>query len=168
MLQNIPAYSVEVVQDFVIGISKHREAQTVQIGVPLAILFCRVRLIVLRSVQLDDDAGGVDTEINNAGADHVLPLDRNIQTFQKIVPQMPFFPCHVFAQLLCVSRVKIGHRSHISTVEMLIVISSSTSSRALTVSRAVKIVTLFSVATRRIWAPSLSERIEPMSLVLMT
>ena len=55
-----------------------------------------------------------------------------------------------------------------SIVEMVSVVSSSTSSSTRTVSREVKIVTLFSVESRRIFKPSFASDVEPRSLVLMT
>ena len=58
--------------------------------------------------------------------------------------------------------------SHASMVEMQRVVSSSTSSSTRTVSSAVNMVMLFSVAQRRIFAPSLSSLASPSSRVLMT
>ena len=55
----------------------------------------------------------------------------------------------------------------LSIVEIVIVVSSSTSRRTRTVSRLVKIVALFSVAQRRICNPSLSTSAAPTSRVLM-
>ena len=60
----------------------------------------------------------------------------------------------------------IQRGAYASMVEMVRVVSSSTSSRAATVSRAVNMVTLYSVAIWRIWMPSFS--LEPGSLVLIT
>ena len=60
-------------------------------------------------------------------------------------------------------------RAQRSMVETSMVISSSTSSSARTVSRAVKMVTPFSTAHWRIWWPSVREPgSEPKSRVLMT
>ncbi len=53
-------------------------------------------------------------------------------------------------------------------VDTQIVVSSSTSSKTLTVSRAVNIVMLFSVASALILYPSEAVRAEPASLVLIT
>ena len=53
-------------------------------------------------------------------------------------------------------------------VEIVSVVSSSTSSSTLTVSSEVKIVTLFSVASMRIFWPSLASREDEMSRVLIT
>ena len=58
--------------------------------------------------------------------------------------------------------------NYISIVEIEIVISSNTSSRTLTVSSAVKIVTLFSTAQRRISKPSVWLDWLEMSRVLIT
>ena len=65
------------------------------------------------------------------------------------------------------ARGAVLHRYE-SIVEMVSVVSSSTSSSTRTVSREVKIVTLFSVESWRIFTPSLASDVEPMSLVLMT
>ena len=60
-----------------------------------------------------------------------------------------------------------GVAFYASMVEIVSVVSSSTSSSTRTVSRLVKIVALFSVAQRRICRPSLSLSASPISRVLM-
>ena len=54
--------------------------------------------IVLRTIQLYDSFSLRTVEIHNVVSEDNLPLDRNRQALQKIVPEMTLFLGHVFSQ----------------------------------------------------------------------
>ena len=56
---------------------------------------------VLCAIQLNCQLGPCTVEIHNKPANHLLPLKLDRIGFEKIIPEMPFFPCRVLTQFLC-------------------------------------------------------------------
>ena len=165
--QNVIADILKMLIDIAIGISQHGKTLLIQKAIPVPVIREAVRLEMLRSVKLDDQTRRINAEINDIGSNYKLPLHRYVQSLEKIIPQMPFLFGHVSPESLRVFGIDVRHR-YISIVEIEIVISSSTSSSTRTVSSAVKIVTLFSTAQRRISKPSVWLDWLEMSRVLIT
>lgn len=100
MLQYIPANPVKFFVYFSVGISQNFNSNIGKIIVPNYICFFAFLFIVLRAIQFNHQCGGRNIEICDVISYNLLSANCHRQSFKEIIPQMPFFPGHVFTEIL--------------------------------------------------------------------
>ena len=98
---DIFANTSEIPTNLVIGYANYFKPVSFQKSRPLFILLDISILIVLGAVQLDHQPCRCTVKIYNIPSEHLLPRKADRILTQKIIPQMPFFLCHLFSKLLC-------------------------------------------------------------------
>ena len=104
LLPDILADAGKILPDVRIGVSQHIYAKAAQRGIPLGVCGNPARVIVLPAVERDCQLRVCTVEINDIVPDDLLPMKRDRQRLEKIVPQVPFFFRHVPAKPLRISR----------------------------------------------------------------
>lgn len=102
MIQNIFANTAKIPIHLSIGISQNPQSQRTELRIPLRICQLARSIIMLRTIQLNDNFCAGNIEINNIFADHLLPVNHHWKISQKIIPKMTLFLCHVFSQRSCI------------------------------------------------------------------
>ena len=100
MLQNIAANRFEFPLYLQVRIPQNRDPVLLHPCIYVPIGSNAVAHIMLRSVQFDHDLLRRDVEISDIVSENLLSVNRYGQGFQKIVPKMSFFFCHLAAHLL--------------------------------------------------------------------
>ena len=98
MRPDIFADTPEVLVDIGIGIPQDREALLSQKLIPDAISLLSGKIVMLGAVQLDYQLFLGNVEIHDIGRNDLLAVDHNRQLFEKVIPQVPFMPGHIFAE----------------------------------------------------------------------
>ena len=98
MRQDIFANAPEVFVNIGIGIPQDREALLSQKLIPDAISLLSGKIVMLGAVQLDYQLFLGNVEIHDIGRNDLLAVDHNWQLFEKVIPQVPFMPGHIFAE----------------------------------------------------------------------
>ena len=86
MVPNILANIPESLMDVGIGIAEHMKTNGMQISIPTPVCLHSIRMIVLRTVQLNYKICFCNIKVDNICADHFLPVYHNRKLFQKIAP----------------------------------------------------------------------------------
>jgi len=73
------------------------QPQTVEILISTCLIFDLFIIKMLRPIQLNNQFRLITVEIHNIAANHPLPIELNRIGFQKVMPQMPFFPRYLSA-----------------------------------------------------------------------
>ena len=94
---NVLAHRVESRVDFVIGKAQYLAAVRPQDGITLGVIGFAVRGVVLRAVNLYDELRGGTVEVDDEMVDDGLPPKLDREGPQKVVPQVVFLRCGVFA-----------------------------------------------------------------------
>ena len=97
MIPDIFTDSRKVFVHIGIGISENRQSLPMQILIPCGIGLLAGQVIMLGTVQLNDQFVFRNIEIYDIGTDDLLPVDGNRERFQKIIPKMPLVAGHIFA-----------------------------------------------------------------------
>ncbi len=93
--------ALEILIDFVICNTNYTNTIRFEKSCSLRIFFRVLFFKMLRSIQFNDNLSLCTVKIRNIITNHFLPYKPNRIRFQKVIPQMPFFLCHVPAQLFC-------------------------------------------------------------------
>ena len=101
MVPDILTDSFKIAVYFLIRIAQDRKPAALKKIVSLCIRTQAFRIIMLRSIQFNDDTLICAIEIDDIFSNYLLPIYCKRKCFQKIIPKMLFFPCHVFSQSLC-------------------------------------------------------------------
>ena len=96
--QNMIANASEIAANVKICISQNQKSEAGKKIVSFSVVNQGGLCIVLGTIQLYDSFGPRTVEIHNVVSEDNLPLDRNRQVLQKIVPEMTLFLGHIFAQ----------------------------------------------------------------------
>ena len=99
---DILAYTFKIMPDRVVRQPQNKQSEFFDVLCANGVLQLTVRLIVLTSVQFDDELRLCTVEVNNIILDHFLPKKADRVTLQKIKPQMTFFPRHMLPKCFCV------------------------------------------------------------------
>ena len=93
--------SMEISVNVIIGDANDLQAIIFQkFGSPGILLNVTI-LVVLRAIQFDHQFCFCTVKINDVFADYSLAQKSNRIGTKIIIPQVPFFFCHLFSQLLC-------------------------------------------------------------------
>ena len=98
MRQDIIADAPEVFVNIGIGIPQDCKALFAQKLIPDAISLLSGKIVMLGAVQLDYQLFLGNVEIHDIGRNDLLAVDHNRQLFEKVIPQVPFMPGHIFAE----------------------------------------------------------------------
>ena len=98
-MQYIVTYCCKMFVYIRIGITQNNESLLRQKGIALLIGGFARFLIVLRSVQLNDQLGSGAVKVHDIPPHDLLPMNRQRQGLQKIVPKVPLLFRHLPAQL---------------------------------------------------------------------
>jgi hypothetical protein len=85
----------KIVPYFVIRNALDIQSEIIQVFRPEGILFTTGIFEVLGTVQLHNELGLMTVKINNIAANYFLPAKLHRIIFQKIIPKMAFFFCHI-------------------------------------------------------------------------
>ena len=86
MIPNIIANFTKTKIYICIGVTQHLAANTFQIGITLRVLFLMRPLVMLRTVQFNNDFGRRNIEIHNIIPKNFLTVNRYGQLFQTVIP----------------------------------------------------------------------------------
>ena len=86
VLPNVLADAAEIAIDFEIGITQNRISQTLQILVPRGIVRRRIALIVLRTIQLDNQICLGTIKVNDILTDDKLAVKLRLYLAKKLIP----------------------------------------------------------------------------------
>ena len=100
MLQNILTYRVEIACDISIGVTQNCQPQFVQCCIAFSIRSLPCGFIMLRAVKFDNKFRLRAIKIDNVMSDYFLTIHSDRKFFQKVIPEMTFFLCHLFPQIL--------------------------------------------------------------------
>ena len=92
------ANAAEIAANVKICISQNQKSEAGKKIISFSVVNQGGLCIVLGTIQLYDSFGPRTVEIHNVVSEDNLPLDRNRQMLQKIVPEMTLFLGHIFAQ----------------------------------------------------------------------
>ena len=94
-------YTLKVPIDLIVGNPKYPQVIVLQKSSALGILFFPLAIIMLGTIQLNDQLGFGAVKIHNEFSQHLLSGKTNGIGTQKFIPKPPLFPCHFPAQTLC-------------------------------------------------------------------
>ena len=100
MAQYILAHTLKIAVYIIVGISQNRKSLLHQPFIALGISPQELFLIVLRTVYFHNQLRRCTIEIQNIIAKHLLSIKHDRERLQKIIPEAPFFPCHISSQSL--------------------------------------------------------------------
>ena len=95
------ADSAKVLIDFVIGNADDFQAVAFQKSSSLGVVFDTSVLVMLRTVQFNNQFRFRTVEINDIFAQYLLPQKSDWIGAEIIVPKVSFFFCHFLAQMFC-------------------------------------------------------------------
>ena len=102
MIHNIFADTAKIPIHLSIGIPQNTQPQRTELRITLGICQLASSIIMLRTIQFNDNFCAGNIEINNIFVNHFLPVNHHWKIFQKIIPKMAFFLCHAFSQRSCI------------------------------------------------------------------
>ena len=98
------AYTGEVLGYLIIRNPYDFQSPGLQFFGSFPIFFLIFRITMLGTIQFYNQSSFMAVKIYNIVVYHFLPQKPNRIVSQKVIPQMPFFLCHIFTKDFCIAR----------------------------------------------------------------